>query len=337
MRMWYVGRHLAMGCVARATPFLLACAAFLRARIMIMAGTFPTFSPYTNPVPSHPVAVHRWITGAFYVTYHWWLLFWPAHLSPLWNYYVPELGIITSLNDGRNLCTLVGLSAMLATLAYCLSSGEKSVGCTTAFSMGALYFVPCSSIFFPVGFQVAERVMFMPSMGLCALAASVVDDLLEGERRAVNPVTTGSHRGPVLRVLFTAVRRAAFFGLMLVVIAFSRKTYQQAACWQNRRMLWESAIRSSPGQGNRVRERGQLPPKRWQPLRKPLRKFPPWPPKWRKPGQTRNLGPHLNQRGPNPEWVFAAHPKATPSGKFCFCPQKKKPGEKGNFPPKKRF
>ena len=162
MRMWYVGRHLPMGCVARATPFLLACAAFLRARIMIMAGTFPTFSPYANPVPSHPVAVHRWITGAFYVTYHWWLLFWPAHLSPLWNYYVPELGIITSLNDGRNLCTLVGLSAMLATLAYCLSSGKKSVGCTTAFSMGALYFVPCSSIFFPVGFQVAERVMFMP-------------------------------------------------------------------------------------------------------------------------------------------------------------------------------
>ena len=35
----------------------------------------------------------------------------------------------------------------------------------------ALPFLPASNLFFPVGFVVAERVLYMPSMGFCMLVA----------------------------------------------------------------------------------------------------------------------------------------------------------------------
>jgi len=34
-----------------------------------------------------------------------------------------------------------------------------------------LPFVPASNLFFPVGFVVAERVLYVPSMGFCVLVA----------------------------------------------------------------------------------------------------------------------------------------------------------------------
>jgi len=34
-----------------------------------------------------------------------------------------------------------------------------------------LPFLPASNMFFPVGFVVAERVLYMPSMGYCMLVA----------------------------------------------------------------------------------------------------------------------------------------------------------------------
>jgi hypothetical protein len=34
-----------------------------------------------------------------------------------------------------------------------------------------LPFLPASNLFFPVGFVVAERILYIPSMGLCMLIA----------------------------------------------------------------------------------------------------------------------------------------------------------------------
>jgi hypothetical protein len=53
------------------------------------------------------------------------------------------------------------------------------VGRTTlqGLSMLVIPFIPASNLFFPVGFVVAERVLYIPSMGFCivvALGISVV-------------------------------------------------------------------------------------------------------------------------------------------------------------------
>lgn len=40
-----------------------------------------------------------------------------------------------------------------------------------ALSLIVLPFIPASNLFFPVGFVVAERVLYVPSMGFCVLVA----------------------------------------------------------------------------------------------------------------------------------------------------------------------
>ena len=42
------------------------------------------------------------------------------------------------------------------------------IGCL---SLLTLPFLPASNLFFPVGFVVAERVLYLPSMGSCLLVA----------------------------------------------------------------------------------------------------------------------------------------------------------------------
>ena len=42
-----------------------------------------------------------------------------------------------------------------------------------------LPFLPASNLFFPVGFVVAERVLYMPSMGFCLLVAHGFRNLLD--------------------------------------------------------------------------------------------------------------------------------------------------------------
>lgn len=41
-----------------------------------------------------------------------------------------------------------------------------------ALSLIVLPFIPASNLFFPVGFVVAERVLYVPSMGFCMLVAN---------------------------------------------------------------------------------------------------------------------------------------------------------------------
>ena len=45
-----------------------------------------------------------------------------------------------------------------------------------------LPFIPASNLFFPVGFVVAERILYTPSMGFCALVALGFDMLLQNKR-----------------------------------------------------------------------------------------------------------------------------------------------------------
>ena len=111
------------------------------------------------------------MTSSFYGAFHWWLLIWPRHLSPLWNYYVPAMAIITDPTDVRNVATLAAFVTLFAGLVYALIvQRNKAVGCTVGYSMGLLFFIPCSSLIFPVGFQVPRCKIESPASLFIALS-----------------------------------------------------------------------------------------------------------------------------------------------------------------------
>ncbi|TSK13296.1 Transmembrane and TPR repeat-containing protein 2 [Bagarius yarrelli] len=97
------------------------------------------------------------------------------------------------------------------------------------FSLGllALPFLPATNLFFYVGFVVAERVLYIPSMGFCLL------------------VTLG------IRAMFVNMRRRSSRALILgcaagLVLLYSLRTVCRNQDWQNEEMLYRSGISVNP-------------------------------------------------------------------------------------------
>lgn len=100
------------------------------------------------------------------------------------------------------------------------------------FSLGllAIPFLPATNLFFYVGFVIAERVLYIPSMGFCLLVA------------------VG------LRALHVRLRRRSAKAALLccgatLVLFFSAKTVLRNGDWQNEEMLYRSGIYVNPAKG----------------------------------------------------------------------------------------
>lgn len=108
----------------------------------------------------------------------------------------------------------------------------QSKGNLVAFSLGllALPFLPATNLFFYVGFVVAERVLYIPSMGFCLL------------------VTLG------IRAMFIKIRRRSSRSLLFgcsagLVLLYSLRTVCRNQDWQSEETLYRSGITVNPAKG----------------------------------------------------------------------------------------
>ncbi len=132
--------------------------------------------------------------------------------------------LIRGLADPRNLVTLVTFIAvgLLVTLALYRRWG------TVLFSLSLLVFpyVPASNLFFPVGFVVAERVLYLPSMGLCLLAGHGLWKLLKSSHKALKTIL--------------------LIGLSLLLLVQASKTLLRNRDWKDEISLFSAAIKTFP-------------------------------------------------------------------------------------------
>ncbi|XP_016115092.1 transmembrane and TPR repeat-containing protein 3 [Sinocyclocheilus grahami] len=138
-------------------------------RVQVIQSQLPVFTRFDNPaaVSSTPT---RQLTFNYLLPVNTWLLLNPSELCCDWT--MGTIPLVESLLDPRNLATVV-FYAMLSLLAYhSLWYGHSSSKIVMmALSLIVLPFIPASNLFFPVGFVVAERVLYVPSMGFCVLVA----------------------------------------------------------------------------------------------------------------------------------------------------------------------
>ncbi|XP_059392822.1 protein O-mannosyl-transferase TMTC3-like isoform X1 [Carassius carassius] len=138
-------------------------------RVQVIQSQLPVFTRFDNPaaVSSTPT---RQLTFNYLLPVNAWLLLNPSELCCDWT--MGTIPLVESLLDPRNLST-VTFYAMLSLLAYhSLWYGHSSAKIVMmALSLIVLPFIPASNLFFPVGFVVAERVLYVPSMGFCVLVA----------------------------------------------------------------------------------------------------------------------------------------------------------------------
>ncbi|KAA0720897.1 Transmembrane and TPR repeat-containing protein 2 [Triplophysa tibetana] len=134
--------------------------------------------------------------------------------------------------------------------AHPLKTPQKSLAPPTEnvviFALGllALPFIPATNLLFYVGFVVAERVLYIPSMGFCLL------------------VTAG------LRSVFMRCRSKSFRGVLMscaagLVLIYSLKTVRRNQDWQTEEMLYRSGLSVNPAKawgnlGNVLKNQGKM-------------------------------------------------------------------------------
>lgn len=195
-------------------------------RLLLMGGSMPLFSEQDNPASFSPLLLTRFLTYWYLLSFNAWLLLAPVTLCYDWQ--VGSIPLVQSLVDVRNLATLLMLTVMAAVSLHCVWTLRRQQ--SREVLVGLLFlvfpFIPASNLFFRVGFVVAERVLYMPSMGYCVLVAHGLGRLSS---------LVGRWGTSVLSV-----------SVLLLLLLFSLKTVQQNQVWLSREALFRSGIRTLP-------------------------------------------------------------------------------------------
>uniref|UniRef100_A0A2K6EJ60 dolichyl-phosphate-mannose--protein mannosyltransferase n=1 Tax=Propithecus coquereli TaxID=379532 RepID=A0A2K6EJ60_PROCO len=88
-------------------------------------------------------------------------------------------------------------------------------------------FVPATNLFFYVGFVIAERVLYIPSMGFCLL------------------ITVGA-RALYVKVQKRFLKTLIFYATATLIVFYGLKTAIRNGDWQNEEMLYRSGIKVNP-------------------------------------------------------------------------------------------
>ncbi len=222
--------------VQQSMPLLAAALVFLAIRFAVLGWGLgePVNEMMNNPfikvegnsyVPF--TAAERLATIIFSLGKYLQLLFFPLVLSH--DYYPRQVGVM-NFGDWRVLLSLLAYAAMLV---YALRQLPRK----DAMSFAILYFLATlsivSNLFFPVGTHLAERLMFMPSVGFSLVLA------LLGYRWA--SWRAGAGKPPAYRH-FVPVLAA----LAIAVLAFSARTVLRNPVWKDNYTLFLTDVAYSP-------------------------------------------------------------------------------------------
>ncbi|XP_064277043.1 protein O-mannosyl-transferase TMTC1 isoform X2 [Passer domesticus] len=194
-------------------------------RLWIMGGSMPMFSEQDNPASFSPYLLTRFLTYSYLLAFNAWLLLAPITLCYDWQ--VGSIPLVESIWDVRNLATVFLVLVMTLLSLHCIAAFKKLEHKEVL--VGLLFlvfpFIPASNLFFRVGFVVAERVLYMPSMGYCIL-------FVHGLKKLSTWLNKWRITVPTL------------FALLLLL--FSWKTVKQNEIWLSRESLFSSGVKTLP-------------------------------------------------------------------------------------------
>uniref|UniRef100_A0A5F5PZ05 dolichyl-phosphate-mannose--protein mannosyltransferase n=1 Tax=Equus caballus TaxID=9796 RepID=A0A5F5PZ05_HORSE len=203
-------------------------------RLWMMGGSMPLFSEQDNPASFSPYILTRFLTYSYLLAFNVWLLLAPVTLCYDWQ--VGSIPLVETIWDVRNLATIL-LAVVMALLSlHCLAAFKRLEHKEVLVGLSFLVFpfIPASNLFFRVGFVVAERVLYMPSMGYCILFV-----------HGLSKLCTWLHRCGAATLTASTV---------LLLLLFSWKTVKQNEIWLSR----ESLFRLYPRHASALNNLGTL-------------------------------------------------------------------------------
>ncbi|KAL7645009.1 UNVERIFIED_CONTAM: hypothetical protein RMT77_004833 [Armadillidium vulgare] len=190
------------------------------ARVHVMGAQLPVFTRFDNPASVAPTPT-RQLTYNYLLSLNTWLLLFPSPLCCDWT--MGTIPLVQSFFDPRNLGTIALYLSMVKISYYALFVAPRIHA--QAIIMGLAFlvlpFVPASNLFFPVGFVVAERILYMPSMGFCLLVALGFTNLISAVR----------------------IRKWAWLALLFLLSVHSIKTHVRNADWKDEYTVFTSGLK----------------------------------------------------------------------------------------------
>jgi protein O-mannosyl-transferase len=185
-----------------------------------------------NPITNAPfwTAV---MTAVKVAGYYLALFAWPARLSCDYSYNAITLFGWT-LASGQDLHAWLALALLLALAAAAVFWWRRQPAIAFFLGLAAIAFLPTSNLLFPIGTIMAERLMYVPLVGLASAAVLMLG--LAGRTL----VSARPGQGP--RTLeFAGVAVAA-----AVVVALAVRTINRNEDWTSTLRLWTSAAKAVP-------------------------------------------------------------------------------------------
>ncbi|XP_063229083.1 protein O-mannosyl-transferase TMTC1-like [Bacillus rossius redtenbacheri] len=153
----------------RAAKVLMSLSVLLMFRLALLQGSLPRFSNQDNPAAFHPCTHVRFLTFCYLAAFNCWLLLCPVTLSHDWQ--MGSVPLVTSLADVRNVWTFLFFGCCLFLVCRGLLDFEQQRNSPLVLGLllVVLPFLPAANLAVTVGFVVAERVLYIPSLGFVLL------------------------------------------------------------------------------------------------------------------------------------------------------------------------
>lgn len=134
------------------------------------------------------------------------------------------------------------------------SAGRNSGVDLTVISLSMLVFpfIPATNLFFYVGFVVAERVLYIPSMGYCLLVAlgfHLIDDCLRQKQLRLRQQQQKERHNWKQLQASKSLRFLFRWGFFILLVVYSARTIQRNRDWNSEETLYRSGISVNPPKG----------------------------------------------------------------------------------------
>uniref|UniRef100_A0A2C9JN75 dolichyl-phosphate-mannose--protein mannosyltransferase n=1 Tax=Biomphalaria glabrata TaxID=6526 RepID=A0A2C9JN75_BIOGL len=206
--------------LARAGFLVFSTTFLLFARIKVMGAQLPVFTNFDNPASTSPTPA-RQLTFNYLLSVNAWLLLKPSNLCCDWT--MGTIKVISSFLDLRNLCTLIFYAVLVILCIFAVTQQtQRSRTVLMSLALIVLPFIPASNLFFPVGFVVAERILYTPSFGFCMLVA---------------------FGAQVLKEKFSSRNCFINVALAFLIVAYGVKTYLRNFDWESEYTIFRSGLK----------------------------------------------------------------------------------------------
>jgi hypothetical protein len=204
---------------------LAVLGAYLVARHAVLGTMTVNAGTTRGLLHGEPLGV-RLATGLHVLAIYLRLLVWPLRLSA--DYSRPQVPLSHTL-DGSGIVALTAAGLLAAVLWWALRRDERPLVFAVGFFVCT--YAVIGNLIIPIGVLVAERLMYLPSVGFCCGVAWLgVRAVQRGETFLGAPWA----------------RRAAGLGLALVVTLYTLRTVVRNADWVDEETLYAATVVTSP-------------------------------------------------------------------------------------------